>query len=341
MSWDVFMLAANLSAGVIATIIVLAIFLVTLIVVFLVMVPTKLWAQALVSGAHVSMSKLIGMKFRHVKPRDIVLPYIKARKAGIVMSVDELETHMLAGGNVERLVAALIAAHSADIDLPLQMAKAIDLSGRDLLDIIKTCVIPKMIETPPISSVARDGIELIVKARITVKSNIHRVMGGANEDTVIARVGEGIVTTVGSAARYQDVLENPDLISQRLLQRGLDAATSFEIISIDIFDVDVGENMGASLQAKQAETQSKIGRAAAEARRAEAVALEQEMKAKTQEMKAYVIEAEAEVPKALAKALSSGRLSAMDYYNLENLKSDTTMRNNIAGSDKKDIDDDF
>ncbi len=260
----------------------------------------------------------------------LVESYISAKKAGIDLSVDELETHIMAGGNILNVVNALISAYSANIVLTSQTAKAIDLAGRDVLNAVKVSVNPKVIETPVIAAIAKDGIELRAKARVTVRANISRLVGGAGEDTIIARVGEGIVTTVGSSLTHKEVLENPDRISKTVLQKGLDAGTAFEILSIDIADIDVGRNIGAQLQMDQAEADKRIAQAKAEERRAMAVASEQEMKAKTQEMKAMLISAEAEIPKAVSDALRNGNIGVMDYYNMKNLNADTEMRTSIA-----------
>lgn len=310
----------------------LGILLVLVVVVFAI-VPTKTWFVALVSGAHVSMSRLIGMKMRRIKVGPIVDAYIMAKKAGINIDIGELETHQLAGGDIQKVINALISAHSAKIDLPIELAKAIDLAGRDVNLAVRQSVTPKVIETDWISAVAKDGIELSVKVRITVKANIARLVGGAGEDTVLARVGEGIVTTVGSAETHQEVLENPDRISQTVLDKGLDTGTAYEILSIDIADIDVGKNIGADLLKDSAEAKKVIAEAEASERRAMAAAHEQEMRAKTQEMKAMVLAAEAEVPKAMAEAIKNGKLGVMDYYKIQNLTSDTAMRNAIAGND--------
>lgn len=307
--------------------------LLVLIVVIFAIVPTKTWFVALVSGAHVSMSRLIGMKMRRIKVAPIVDAYIMAKKAGIKINITELETHQLAGGDIQKVINALISAHSAKIDLPIDLAKAIDLAGRDVNLAVRQSVTPKVIETDWISAVAKDGIELSVKVRITVKANIARLVGGAGEDTVLARVGEGIVTTVGSAETHQEVLENPDTISQTVLDKGLDTGTAYEILSIDIADIDVGKNIGADLLKDSAEAKKVIAEAEASERRAMAAAHEQEMRAKTQEMKAMVLAAEAEVPKAMAEAIKNGKLGVMDYYKIQNLTSDTAMRNAIAGND--------
>lgn len=323
-------LIAALSTGAIIGLSVAGAVILAAFIIMLCMVPLRLWFRALVSGSHVSMGKLIGMKIRKVKVQDIVLSYISAKKAGLKLDIDDLETHCLAGGNVDRVVKALISAHSANIDISLETAKAIDLAGRDVYEAIRTSVVPKVIETPTISAVAKDGVELKVKAKVTVTSNIHRQISGAGEDTIIARVGEGIVTTVGSANSHKIVLENPDLISATVLSKGLDSGTAYEILSIDIADIDVGVNIGARLDIDKAIAQKKISEAKAEERKSMAIAQEQEMKAKVQEMQAELIRAEAEVPKAMAKALQEGKMSAMDYYKLQNLQADTQMRKTIG-----------
>ena len=293
-----------------------------------------IWFRALVSGAHVSMGRLIGMRIRKVKVSDVVLSYISAKKAGLKLSIDDLETHYMAGGNVERVVKALISAHSANIDINFETAKAIDLAGRDVYEAIRTSVVPRVIETPLISAVAKDGVELKVKAKVTVTSNIHRQISGAGEDTIIARVGEGIVTTVGSADTHKIVLENPDLISATVLAKGLDSGTAFEILSIDIADIDVGINIGARLDIDKAIAQKKISEAKAEERKSMAIAEEQENKAKVAAMQAELLRAEADVPKAMAKALNEGKMNMMDYYKLKNLQADTDMRKQIAKEEK-------
>ena len=300
-----------------------------LIVLFFVFVPVGLWISSLAANVKISIFDLIGMRLRRVVPSRIVLPLIKARKAGMKLGVNQLEAHYLAGGNVDNVVNALIASEKAGIDLPFEKAVAIDLAGRDVLEAVKMSVNPKVIETSNVSAVAKDGIELLVKARVTVRADLERLVGGAGEATVLARIGEGIVTTVGSANSHKEVLENPDDISKRVLSKGLDSGTAFEILSIDIADIDVGRNIGAQLQSLQAEADKNIAQAKAEERRAMAVA-------KEQEMRAYVVEAEAEVPKALAYALREGKMSVMDYYELQNLKADTEMRSSLseAGADK-------
>jgi uncharacterized protein YqfA (UPF0365 family) len=300
-------------------------------------VPVGLWISAAAAGVKVRIFTLLGMRLRRVIPSRIVNPLIKAQKAGLVdVSINKLEAHYLAGGNVDKVVNALIAAQRANIPLEFERAAAIDLAGRDVLEAVQMSVNPKVIETPIIASIAKDGIELKAKARVTVRANIDRLVGGAGEQTIIARVGEGIVTTVGSAESHKDVLENPDTISQTVLEKGLDSGTAFEILSIDIADIDVGRNIGAQLQTDQAEADKRIAQAKAEERRAMAVAKEQEMKAAVQEMRAKVVEAEAEVPRAMATALREGKLGVLDYYNLQNIISDTQMRNAISGIGKPD-----
>ena len=303
------------------------------IMVFLYVVPLGLWVSALAAGVNVGIFTLVGMRLRRVNPSQIVMPLIKANKAGLDVNVNQLEAHYLAGGDVDRVVDALIAAERASIPLTFERSAAIDLAGRDVLEAVQMSVNPKVIETPIISAVAKNGIELKVRARVTVRANIDRLVGGAGEATIIARVGEGIVTTVGSSEEHTDVLENPDHISRTVLGKGLDAGTAFEILSIDIADVDVGRNIGAQLQTDQAEADKKIAQARAEERRAMAVATEQEMRAKTQDMQAKVVEAQAEVPKALAEAFRNGNLGVMDYYNMNNIIADTKMRGNLADSE--------
>lgn len=297
-------------------------------------IPVGLWISAMAAGVNVGIFTLIGMRLRRVPPHKIVDPLIKAHKAGLNATPAQLEAHYLAGGNVDRVVNALIAAERAAIPLPFERAAAIDLAGRDVLQAVQMSVNPKVIETPIVSAVAQNGIELRVKARVTVRANIDRLVGGAGEETIIARVGEGIVTSIGSSVNHKAVLENPDFISRTVLGKGLDAGTAFEILSIDIADVDVGKNIGAQLQTDQAEADKRIAQAKAEERRAMAVAKEQEMKASVQEMRAKVVEAEAEVPRAMATALKEGKLGVMDYYNMQNILADTQMRENIARSGK-------
>ena len=304
-----------------------------LIILFLHFVPLGLWISAMAAGVNVHIFTLMGMRLRRVIPSKIILPLVKANKAGLDVNVDQLEAHYLAGGDVDRVVDALIAAERAAIPLTFERAAAIDLAGRDVLEAVQMSVNPKVIETPLISAVAKIGIELQVRARVTVRANIDRLVGGAGESTIIARVGEGIVTTVGSSEEHTDVLENPDHISRTVLSKGLDAGSAFEILSIDIADVDVGRNIGAQLMTDQAEADKNIAQAKAEERRAMAVAKEQEMRAYTQEMQAKVVEAQAQVPEALAQALREGHLGVMDYYQMKNLLADTKMRESlVAGS---------
>ena len=315
------------SSVMIITLLMLA---VILVLVFLRYVPLGLWVRALSSGVKLKVSTLIGMRLRRISPHRLVDTYIMVRKAGLDMTIDQLEKHFLAGGNIERVAKAMISAQQASIGLSFSQACAIDLAGRDVLQAVQMSVIPKVIETPPIAAVAKDGIELRAKARVTVRTNITRLVGGAGEETIIARVGEGIVTTIGSSQTHKEVLENPDSISQNVLNRGLDNGTAFQILSIDIADVDVGRNIGAQLQMDQAEADRRIAQAKAEERRAIAVAREQEMIAAVQEMRARVVEAEAQVPLAMAEALRSGKLGVMDYYQMKNVIADTDMRNGIA-----------
>jgi len=310
-------------------IIVVAVIVIALIVLFT-FIPVTLWISALAAGVRVSIFTLVGMRLRRVVPNRIVNPLIKAHKAGLSVKINQLESHYLAGGNVDRVVNALIAAHRANIKLTFERAAAIDLAGRDVLEAVQMSVNPKVIETPFISGIAIDGIEVKAKARITVRANIDRLVGGAGEETIIARVGEGVVSTIGGSESHADVLENPDSISHNVLNRGLDSGTAFEILSIDIADVDIGKNIGAILQTDQAEADKNIAQAKAEERRAMAVAEEQEMVARTQEMRANVVEAEADVPLALAEALRSGNLGVMDYMNYQNINADTGMRDTIG-----------
>ena len=305
------------------TTIIIAAIIILLLVVFVTIIPIGMWISAVASGVKISIFTLVGMKLRRVKPTQIVDPMIKATKAGLDVTTNQLEAHYLAGGNVDNVVNALIAAERASMNLSFEQASAIDLAGRDVFEAVTMSVTPKVIETPQISAVAKDGIELLVKARVTVRTNIDHLIGGAGEATVLARVGEGIVTTVGSAKTHSSVLENPDDISKVVLEKGLDSGTAYEIMSIDIADIDIGRNIGANLQSLQAEANTKIAQAKAEERRAMAVALEQEMKAE-------VVKAEAEIPRAMAEALRSGKLGVLDYYNLKNVQADTKMKNDIG-----------
>ena len=309
----------------------LLIFVVIIIAVAFILsfVPLGLWISAVAAGVKVGIFTLVGMRLRRVKPKRVIEPMIKAHKAGIQLSTNQLESHFLAGGNVDRVVDALIAAQRADINLTFERCAAIDLAGRDVLEAVQMSVNPKVIETPFIAGVAVDGIEVKAKARITVRANIERLVGGAGEETIIARVGEGVISTIGSSTKHAEVLENPERISQTVLSKGLDAGTAFEILSIDIADVDIGKNIGADLQTEQAVADKNIAQAKAEERRAMAVAQEQEMKARVQEMRAKVVEAESRVPLAFAKALEDGNISATDYYDLKNVEADTSMRDSI------------
>ncbi len=306
---------------------------IVLLFIFLYFVPVNLWITAQFSNVRVGIGELIGMRIRKVPPSVIVNSLITATKAGLQLTTNDLETHYMAGGNIPNVIRALISADKANITLSFKQATAIDLAGRDVFEAVQISVNPKVINTPNVAAVAADGIQLIAKARVTVRANIAQLVGGAGEETILARVGEGIVTSIGSAATHKSVLENPDKISKLVLQRGLDAGTAFEILSIDIADIDVGTNIGAKLQIDQASADLKVAEARAEERRAMAVALEQEMKARNVEMRAKVIEAEAEVPKAIADAFRTGKLGVMDYYRMENIQSDTSMRESIADSE--------
>ena len=302
-----------------------------LLIIFFYFVPFLLWISAIASGVKISVLQLFLMRIRKVPPQIIVRAMIEAHKAGLQnITRDDLEAHYLAGGHVERVVHALVSAAKANIDLGFKMATAIDLAGRDVFEAVQMSVNPKVIDTPPVVAVAKDGIQLIAKARVTVRANIRQLVGGAGEDTVLARVGEGIVSSIGSSESHKTVLENPDSISKLVLKKGLDSGTAFEILSIDIADIDIGKNIGAALQMDQADADKNIAQAKAEERRAMAIALEQEMKAKAQEARAKVIEAEAEVPKAMAEAFRSGNLGIMDYYRMKNIEADTNMRDNIV-----------
>lgn len=317
-------------------VILIAVILIAIAILFT-FIPVTLWISALAAGVRVGILQLIGMRLRRVVPSRVINPLIKAHKAGLDVKTNQLESHYLAGGNVDRVVNALIAAHRANIELSFERAAAIDLAGRDVLEAVQMSVNPEVIETPFIG-IAMDGIEVKAKARITVRANIDRLVGGAGEETIIARVGEGVVSTIGSSETHAKVLENPDSISHTVLSKGLDLGTAFEILSIDIADVDIGKNIGAILQTDQAEADKNIAQAKAEERRAMAVAQEQEMVARVQEMRAKVVEAEAEVPLALAEALRSGKLGVMDYLNYENINADTDMRDSIGKLSKENND---
>lgn len=310
--------------------VVIGIITLILIIFLFYLIPVGLWFQALVSGVRVNLLQLVVMRFRKVPPSTIVGSMITSHKAGLELTRDDLEAHFLAGGNVRLVVNALISADKANMDLSFKVATAIDLAGRDVLDAVKMSVNPKVINTPPVTAVAIDGIQLICKARVTVRANIKQLVGGAGEETILARVGEGVVSAIGSATNHKSVLENPDVISKAVLSKGLDSGTAFEILSIDIADIDIGKNIGAILQMDQADADKNIAQAKAEERRAMAVALEQEMKAKAQEARAKVIQAEAEVPLAVADAFRTGNLGIMDYYKFENIKADTKMRDKIG-----------
>lgn len=313
------------------TIVILAVALVIVLCIFFYYVPFFLWVSAQVSGVRISLMQLVLMRIRKVPASVIVRALIEAHKAGLQdVKRDDLEAHYLAGGNVEKVVHALVSAAKANIDLGFKMATAIDLAGRDVFQAVQMSVNPKVIDTPPVTAVAKDGIQLIAKARVTVRANIRQLVGGAGEDTVLARVGEGIVSSIGSSESHKQVLENPDSISKLVLRKGLDSGTAFEILSIDIADIDIGKNIGAALQIDQAQADKNIAQAKAEERRAMAIALEQEMKAKAQEARAKVIEAEAELPKAMAEAFKNGNLGLMDYYKMKNVQADTLMRETIA-----------
>ena len=314
--------------------------IVVLVVLFFLASSLSLWIQALVSGAHVSLLNIVFMRFRKVPPKLMVQSKIMGVKAGLDLPTDNLESHFLAGGNVSRVVQALIAADKASIELDFNRAAAIDLAGRDVLEAVQMSVNPKVIQTPLVAAMAKDGIQLKATSRVTVRANIDRLVGGAGEETILARVGEGIVTTIGSAQDHKSVLENPDMISKRVLEKGLDAGTAYEILSIDIADVDVGKNIGAELETDRAEADKKIAQAKAEERRAMAFAAEQEMKARVQEMRAKVVEAESLVPQAMAEAFRSGNLGIMDYYRMKNIEADTQMRDTIGTkSDDEDTPD--
>jgi len=313
----------------------LLILILGLVFLFSYLIPVRLWLAAMASGARVSLTTLIGMRFRRVPPKVVVEPRISAIKAGLDLDVDHLEAHYLAGGDVSKVVMALISADKAGIELNFQRAAAIDLAGRDVLEAVRMSVNPKVINTPVVAAVAKDGIQVKAVSRVTVRANIDRLVGGAGEETILARVGEGIVTTIGSAETHKRVLENPDTISKTVLEKGLDSGTAFEILSIDIADVDVGENIGAKLQTDQAEADKRVAQAKAEGRRAMAVAQEQEMSAKAQDMKAKLIEAEAEVPLAISDAFRQGNLGIMDYYRMRNVQADTSMRDSISDETQK------
>jgi uncharacterized protein YqfA (UPF0365 family) len=315
-------------SGAVAILILVSIAVVFLL--FFYFIPVGLWISAYFSGVAVSLLTLVGMRLRKVNPTAVIRPMISATKAGLDLEIDKLEAHHLAGGNVHQVVNALISAEKANIDLDFQRATAIDLAGRDVLEAVKVSVNPKVIETPKVAAVANNGIQIIAQARVTVRANIERLVGGAGEETILARVGEGIVSTIGSSSSHKAVLENPDSISKTVLAKGLDAGTAYQILSIDIADVDVGKNIGAELQIDQAEADKRIAQAKAEERRAMAVAAEQEMRARVQEMRAKLVEAEALIPQAIAEAFRHGNIGVRDYYDLRNVQADTQMRESLA-----------
>ncbi|MGQ4807961.1 hypothetical protein NKDENANG_01327 [Candidatus Entotheonellaceae bacterium PAL068K] len=315
-------------SGAVGTVLLVVVVLAVLL--FFYFVPVGLWVTAYFSGVPVSLFTLIGMRLRKVNPQGVIRPMISATKAGLDLEIDRLEAHYLAGGNVQQVVNALISADKANIELQFQRATAIDLAGRDVLEAVRVSVNPKVIETPKVAAVANDGIQIIAQSRVTVRANIDRLVGGAGEETILARVGEGIVSTIGSSKTHKMVLENPDNISKTVLSKGLDAGTAFEILSIDIADVDVGKNIGAQLQIDQAEADKQIAQARAEERRAMAVAAEQEMSARVQEMRAKLVEAESQVPQAIADAFRQGNIGVRDYYDLRNVQADTQMRQSLA-----------
>lgn len=329
------MLSIFLQVSPILTYVILAVVILVGGWILLYFFPVALWFSAYLSGVRINLLQLVFMRWRKVPPAVIVKAMINSTKAGLTITRDDLEAHYLAGGNVINVINALISADKANIDLDFNSATAIDLAGRDVFEAVQMSVNPKVIDTPPVTAVAKDGIQLIAKARVTVRANIKRLVGGAGEETVLARVGEGVVSSIGSAESHKKVLENPDSISKTVLTRGLDSGTAFEILSIDIADVDIGKNIGAELQTDQAEADKKIAQAKAEERRAMAVAFEQEMKAKAQEARAKVIEAEAEIPKAMAEAFRSGNLGIMDYYKMKNIQADTEMRDSISKPDER------
>ncbi len=324
----------DFSLALLIGLVIVGIFIVLLLVVI---IPIPLWVAALLSGVRVSVGSLVGMRMRRVPPQVILSALIQSKKAGITVDSNALEAHYLAGGNVFRVVLALIAADKANIELSLQRATAIDLAGRDVLEAVKMSVNPKVIETPMVAAMAKDGIQLKAIARVTVRANINRLVGGAGEETVLARVGAGLVSTIGSAPKHKDVLENPDIISKTVLAKGLDSGTAFEILSIDIADVDVGKNIGAELQMAQANADKDIAQAKAEERRAMAVARDQEMKAKIREMEAELVKAQSAIPQSIAEALLEGRMGIMDYYRMKNIMADTDMRQSIALESDKGV----
>ncbi len=328
----------KMSVGGIVTVSVLCAVFIGIVVAFFCVFPIRVWWRAIVSGAPIEITKLLAMKMRKVNLNDVVVAYITSKKAGIELRIDDLETHVLAGGNIDAVVRAMISAKSANIKLPLQVAKAIDLAGKDVQGIVQSCIVPKIVETPLITAISKDGIELKAKASVTIKANMGRILGGADEGTVVSRVSECLSSTIGSSVNHSAVIENPDVISDVILSKGLDVGTAYEIVSIDIFDISIGKNIAVQLELEQSEIEKRENQAKLEERRLQAVALEQENKAKIQEAKIRAIEAESEVPKALAEALKQGKISPLDYYDIKNLEADTNMRNMLTGGARQDAD---
>ncbi len=321
-----------MSVGGIIALCVIGVVLIGAIVAFFLVFPIRVWWRAIVSGAPIEISKLLAMKMRKVDLNSVVVAYITSKKAGINLKIDDLETHVLAGGDIDRVVKAMISAKSANIKLPLQVAKAIDLAGKDVQSIVQSCIVPKIVETPQVTSISKDGVELKAKASITIKANMGRVLGGADEGTIVTRVAECLSSTIGSSINHSAVIENPDVISDVIMGKGLDYGTAYEIVSVDIFELGIGKNIAVQLELEQGEIQRRENQARLEERRLEAVAKEQETKSKIHEAKIRAIEAEAEVPKALAKALQEGKITPMDYYDIKNLEADTNLRNMLSGN---------
>ena len=328
------MLLLKMSVGGIVSIAIIGLFVVGAVVAFFLVYPIKIWWRAIISDAYIPLNKLLAMKLRKVNLNNVVIAYITSRKAGIDLRIEDLETHVLAGGDIDKVIKAMISAKSAGIKLPLQVAKAIDLAGKDVHEIVQSCIVPKVVETPLVTSISKDGIELKAKASITVKANMGRVLGGADEGTIITRVAECLASTIGSSINHTAVIENPDVISNVIMEKGLDYETAYQILSIDIFDISIGKNIAVQLQLEQAEIEKKANQSRIEEKRLEAVVLEQQNKAKIQEAKIRAIEAEAEVPKALANALKEGKITPMDYYDIKNLEADTNLRNMLSGNTK-------
>ena len=326
----------KISVGGIVALCAVGILLVLAVVLFFVVFPVGVWWRAIISDAPIPISKLLAMKMRKVNLNEVVVAYITSKKAGINLSIEDLETHVLAGGNIDKVVRAMISAKSANIKLPLQVAKAIDLAGKDVTGIVQSCIVPKVVETPQITAVSKDGVELKAKAHITIKANMGRVLGGADENTIITRVSECLSSTIGSSVNHGAVIENPDVISDVIISKNLDMGTAYEIVSLDIFDITIGKNIAVQLQLEQSEIEKRDQQAKMEERKLEAIAIEQENNTKIQEAKIRAIEAEAEVPKALAKALQEGKISPMDYYDIKNLEADTNLRNMLSGGTKAD-----